>query len=1247
MLRCAPKVSCLPTAFFFPGRNKVLGTVWGTFLALSGMLFTFPLAQAQPVEEPAITSVNPPPPLPDADVLSEGTLRTKARLWLYDINRPPILVPEETAADYFLSRDRSLANALGQSALERVEVDAEVLGDYAQVTGRFSVVFAQDVVSTVNLGFGQVQISQQSFTGDPTRNRLQTNRDDPGWRWIVQGEPNTTQIATLTGVTRIEDDQERRSLHFSLPTAPCTLRLKLPPLADDLRVRREDVLHRKESTEGKVEVEVNCRGGEFTLSWRERADVPHVAAILATSETRFEVIDPTQPWLAHTTLKVRWHGSDAASQIRIELPPGGQWRPLPKSDHERYLILPVDEALPQTAAATGPTTNLLPPDGSQVELSKMAQAAVPVMLENIDVNRYDSLEVLLEWEWSPTLHPAESAASEVKIQTPILRGVDQHTGTIDCEVTSAYSIVFKEGSGSQFILQAPLMDTIGQHLLRFKFDRQPFDLKVVFRREQSLPTIRPTYLVNVDRHKLTLTMWFDCSFDTNQPQMELGLMLDEWVIQENTARVVSNFSDSFSSAGEVLQVVQQVDRDYIIRSTNGPPINYGGVRHIDQTWRVVAERAWSAEDHELFFQVPQIVRGRANGEPVIDHGSGALLITSESNVLLSWQEAAGTGLQRDSFSTEYERFAPLAGMRKPMVYRFQSSETTPRWAGRAELLPQQVTAGQQLELEVGASQVAIRQKYDLQVAYEALNNLQFAVRQDAAESQPPQVFINGKLVSARPLSLLEPSELQVMLAPDTAADPLAENDGGSGNSSTAATHHSWQSYQVDGPEILGATQVEIHSYVNWKSHEFTRPSDGVSPLDNAPAPDASTKPLASAEDEYTRVDIPLAQLLLPSGGRRTRQTWTLTADARVDVVEEANDLTSPAPAAGWPRGLQRTGTIDGTQTAIQLGVRPRQQVGIAPVRIEMSWLQSFVSDQKRRERFVARVSTNSEELQLKLPPAVNIREESLNISVNGFKSDEYSYDRFTDIVTIPLGGGQSSVHVVEVSYFLPDALSWISVLSISPPEILGAEPAEQFYWQLMTPSVQHLGWSPRELTAEWIWSWTGLCWHRASQFNQQRLEELIGAKSQESPPASANSYVMSGRGAIGTTDAWVLSRFILWFPVGLLAIAISFTALNYAIVRKPVVVFALAVGVAALATIWPDLAVLAGQTALLSVGLVALVWVSQAAVDSRVRRRSVFAARPSTYIDRSDHHSLARSGRPTSAIPAAPAHGSSTGTSGG
>lgn len=1223
------------------------------FLVIAAFFLAPSLVRAQNGEQTGVSPANPPSPLPD--VLSTGTLDPKARLHMYDKDGPPLLVPDQTAADYFLSRDRATNGTLGLPMLDRVEIEADVRGDFAQVTGRFSALFAEDMVTTVNLGFGQVQISQQSFSGDRRRNRLQTMRDDPGWRWIVQGEPNTTQTATLTGVTRIAEDKERRSLQFSLPTAPCTLRLKLPAQADDLRVRSEDVLQRKESTQTNVEVEVNCRGGEFFLSWRERADVPQVDAIVASSETRFEVIDPTQPWLARTTLKIRWHGRDANSQIRIELPPGGQWAPIPKSDNERYLILPLEEALSQAVETSVVNTEPKTATESREDVSEKTLPAMPLMLENIDITHYDVLEIPLEWEWSPTLPTADSATADIKIKTPTLLGVDLHTGFIDCVVSSAYSVVHKEGDdGTQLSHRA--LDSIGQHLLRFRFERQPYDSTVAFRREQSLPTIRPTYLVKVDRHKLTLTMWFDCSFDINQPQMEFGLMLDDWVLQENTARLVTDGSEPFSSSGEVLRVQQQDDRDYVIRSTNGPPNNFGGVRHVDQTWRVVAERAWSAEDRELFFQVPRIVRGRDNGEPVIDHGSGALLVMSDNNVLLSWQETASTGLQRDSFSSEYERFAPNAGIRKPMVYRFQSSETTPRWAGRAEPLPQQVIAGQQLDLQVGTTQVAIHQKFEIQVANEALNALRFAVRQDAFKSQPPQVLINGQLVSARPLSMHEPNELKSMLAGTPTPPSPADSKVETSQSEASPTNHWWQSYQVDVPEVLGATRVEILSSVNWKSNEPPRPTDTVSPLGKSATPNEPTKneptknepnssaPPDSTEGEYTRFDIPLAQLLLPSGVQYARQSWKLTTDASVDVVEDSGNWPiAQSLATNWLRGGQRTGILEGSQTVLQLKLRSREKLGTAPVRIEMSWLQSFVSDQKRRERFIARVTSSTDELQLKLPPAVNIRE--VNISVNGFKR-EPSYDRRTDIVTIPLGGSQGTSQVVEVSYFLPDALSWISVLSISPPEILGAEPAEQFYWQLLTPSVQHLGWCPPALTAEWTWKWSGLYWQRASQLNQQQLEDLIGAKSQEPPPASANSYVMSGRRVSGTTEAWVLSRFILWFPVGLLAIVISFTALNYAVVRKPVVVLALAVSVAAMATIWPDLAALAGQTALLSLGLVALVWVSQAAVDSRVRRRSVFSARPSTYIDRSDHYSQPRGGRHTAAIPPAPTHGSSTAVSG-
>ncbi len=1213
-------------------------------LVLSWWVVASPSVVAQSEGEQPFTPGNLLNPLPD--VLSEGTLQPKARLWLSDRDGNQILVPEETAEDYFSSRGGVSGGGIGLSpvALERVEVEADARGEAAHVTGRFSLVLSQDFATTVNLGFGEVQVNHTTFSGDTTQNRLLTVRDDPGWRWIVQGDPKLTQTATLTGVSRIVSELERRSLKISLPTAPCTLHIQLPSNADDLRVRNEDVLQRKDSTEGVVEVEVTCRGGEFTLSWRDRAELPQLAAVIASSETRFEVLDPTQPWLARTTLKLRWHGRDAPSQVRIELPPGGQWGPLPNSDPERYMILGQDEAWLEPPAvgvtAVGNPTELLAQDVHGDALA--SPAAMPLMLVNFDVSRNESLEnIELEWEWVPTLQQAESAATEIKIQTPVLHGVDQHTGLVDCIVTSAYAVVFKEGTGTQLVYQAPLMDTFGRHQLQFRFDRQPFDLKVNFRREQSLPTIRPTYLVHVDRHKLTLTMWFDCSFDTNQPQMELGLMLDEWVIQENTARMVSDPNNLFSSEGDVLRVMQQVDRNYVVRSTGGQTNNYGGVRHVDQTWRVVAERAWTPEDHELYFQVPQIIRGRVDGDPEIDHGSGAVLVTSDSNVLLSWQETAGTGLQPDSFSTEYERFVPPSAMRKPLVYRFQSSETTPRWAGRSELLPRQVTVGQDVELEVGMSQIAINQDFELQVANEALNELRFAVRLDAAESQPPQVLINGQLVSVKPLAQIEQHELNALLKPAAVRLPPATPDMESSNPSPSIPNAIWQTYQIDRPEILGATHVAIQSSVNWKASEIGRPADDGRPLTDDRT---SRGEQVSSEVAQTSVDVPLAQLLLPDGVRRARQAWTLTADPRIEALAEA----AKSPNSEALLGGQRSGTLDGVQTDIQLELRPRRLLGIAPVRIEMSWLQSFVSDQKRRERFVARVSSSSDELQLKLPPAANIREESVKISVNGFsQAQAYSYDRRSDIVTIPLSGGHGTSHVVEVSYFLPDSLSWISVLSVSPPEILGAEQDEQFYWQLLTPSVQHLGWSPRKLTAEWTWQWSGLCWKRASQLNQRQLEELLGARSQEPPPASANSYVMSGRGTIRATDAWVLSRFILWFPVGSLAIAISFTALNYSVVRKPSVVFALASALAAMATVWPDLAVLAAQTSLLSLGLVVLVWVCQAAVDSRVRRRSVFSTRPSTYIERSDQYSIARGGRATPAVAATASHGSSAGTSGG
>ncbi len=1150
-------------------------------VAASSLLHAQP-ESSEPATPPSVAS-----PLPD--ILGQGTLQPKARLFLSDRNGSLVLVTEETAEEYFRSRGK-LPNGeqgLPPAVIERVNVEVRVSGEIAYIASQFDAVLAQDFATAINLEFGSVQWNSWDFAGEPAQHRIQPLRNSTGWRWLALGKPDSKVVAKLQGVSKVTSELERRTARFTLPTAACSIALELPLNATDIRVRNEDVLERLDSSDS-VKLLVRSTGGDFTISWREQESVAQVAAVHATSDTQFEIVDPTHPWMATTTLNIRWYGEDAADEIEIRLPEGGHWRKIPNSDPGRYLIFSSDENTidvnqPELAVEIAP--NAVP---NQPE-------AVKLTLRNLNIARNETIEIDLDWEWAPNPKLADGLVTEVQVPSPTIGGVDRHSGTIDCVVTSAYAVVFKEGDGARLLRQG-LLDAYARQQVQFEFDRQPFDVTVIFRSEESLPTVRPTYLVHVDRNKLTMTMWFDCSFETDQPQLEL--ILDEWVILENSARVVNDANSLFSNSGEVLRVQQQVNRNYLIRNSNWDLSNYANKRHVDQIWRVVAERAWTPADKELYFQVPQIIRGSINGNSAKDHGSGAMLVTSEANVLLDWLETAGTGLQRDSFSTEYEFFLPASdrGIRKPLVYHFQSSETTPRWAGKADLLPRQISLAQLVDLNANDSQLTISQNFELQVANEPIDRLKFAVRKDANFEQ---ATINGNLVTTRMVEVLPEPDLRSSLFNGASA----EHSSG-GNSSME-----WQVYEIQGgPDLLGVSNITITSSIVWRRSD--------KPVETSDAQE-------SQPDVPIALNLPLAALLLPSDSRRTRHEWSLVTNPYVEIVSDTESGLLPETLLSTVRVHE----FSAQQLELPLVLKLRQWQESDDLRINKSWLQTFVNGSKRRDRFVAQVVTSASEINVRLPAETNILE--VQVSVNGYNQD-CGIDQRLGVLKIPLIGKATERQVVEISYFLPDSLFWTTRLDVTPPQIIGAVQDDQFFWQLITPAVQHLALGPSELTAEWTWQWSGMWWERKSSLGQKQLEEWIATDYQEPPPASANSYVMSGRGQTRFTSVWVLSRFVLWFPVGILAIAVSFLALNFPAVRRPIAVYATAVIIAGLSTIWPDIAVLAGQTAVLSLGLVALVWVIQAAVDSRVRRRSVFSARPSTYIDRSDPVSFARAPRASS-----------------
>src|SRR5690606_6126125 len=165
------------------------------------LLPSWAVAQGEPTEP--FTPENLLSPLPE--VLSEGTLQPKARLWFSDRNGNMVLAPEEFAEDYFSSRGSSAtagtSGGFAAAALEKVELDVTVDGDVAKVVGRFSTVLTNDYATSIPLGLGTVQWNHWVFSGPNKQNRLQPSREEPGWRWIVQSAADVPSSATLQGVT--------------------------------------------------------------------------------------------------------------------------------------------------------------------------------------------------------------------------------------------------------------------------------------------------------------------------------------------------------------------------------------------------------------------------------------------------------------------------------------------------------------------------------------------------------------------------------------------------------------------------------------------------------------------------------------------------------------------------------------------------------------------------------------------------------------------------------------------------------------------------------------------------------------------------------------------------------------------------------------------------------------------------------------------------------------------------------------
>jgi hypothetical protein len=1164
--------------------GRAVACIWGT-LILSALLVGSHVGRAQEPEEPSAPKVGGARDLPG--ILNEGTIDTTARLYLDD-NGKPILVPAESYETFLKSKSEQTAQRNAQSQLpsfvfEQSEIEIVANGSQARLAGTFKVALSTSAPSAVSipLRFDSCQLTKPPQFSGGGENLLEVRNGSSGYQWYLQGEPGSKHSANLQGGTVITKQGERNELKISLPRSPCSVNVTLPQNATDEKVSGEgNEFFDRQATKDSVVLQIQASGGEISISWRDADIRNRLSAIDADSTTTIEIEEPNNVWKARTDLTLRWYGSEATDTIVLNLPRGARWTQLPSSLNENYSVSEIAEDV-----------NL-----SQELDPKTSARPQRLKIRNLDPSLMQPIDLPLEWEWEPPAESDDTLGKSIKIPSITLDGVDGHTGTVEFVMPNTYMPIWREEPGTKLVQQSRPVELLDRNQYLFRFSRQPLQLTARFRRPLNLASIRPTYLVHIDGNKMKLTGWLDCDFDSSQP-LAISILPGDWIV--DSVEAVDKIAPH--ATGEQLDLQTQSDGSYSVTNVNAEPIELNAQRRMRQTWRVIAYRPLEKkETNELSFQLPQLKPGSNDSvDSRYDHGTGILIVTSSDNLLLKSQSSLTQGLLIDSLVPQWQPLLESTEAKQPLVYRFQSRGDMPFWSGTAAPLPQQIVLAQSAELNVSATAVRILQNFDLQVANEPLSHLRLAIRNDAVEHLDPQVTINGAPVQVLRINSLE--------------EP-GGNQAASNAQQAAVVGVGWKLFEsVSDSPLRGAIQLSVLTTVPWN---------------------------AQSSPQLTAINIPLVQLLVPRETRVRKQTWSVRADREIEVFESipvppgitasdgSSDLEIPDGDSREPNeirvkasqlitALSEPHELNAGQAEVILSARKLESLAYVPVRIGRSWLQTTINGSERRDRYCAQIESTFPRLSIRIPSSRNLN----HVFVNGQRV------KFTGEGTqfqVELPSNDRRQHQLEVWMTSSESLAWISTLDVDVPQIEGSQFYDRFYWQLAVPSIQHMGFSSARMTPEWIWKWNGIWWSRESGMKQPDLEQWVGATLQTDLPLSVNCYLLSSFGGGRSFQVWVLSRFMMWLPIGMAAILVSVLLISFRSLRHPAFLLLAAGGLATAAMLAPDLAVLLGQTALMSLGLVILMLVTQAAIESRVRRRSVFTVRPSHYADRSDHFSLAR-----------------------
>lgn len=464
---------------------------------------------------------------------------------------------------------------------------------------------------------------------------------------------------------------------------------------------------------------------------------------------------------------------------------------------------------------------------------------------------------------------------------------------------------------------------------------------------------------------------------------------------------------------------------------------------------------------------------------------------------------------------------PTTAQTAPLVYRDLGGGEPALFVATLRRRQRLTTVSGHATVRLERQQLQIEQRLEYRVAHDPQRHCWLTVPREAAAAGALQVWFDGQ-----PL----PVETQTALP-----DPVDSGLMRLGFSLPAAQ--------------LGMFQVQVRQSL---------------PLDwDRQGPYPLTLPLAVPPDE------------LPTRFLGQRVDFLLGEGVRIEPeLETVDELARPIPVPS--AGAAATFTWEKPVCLSHWMLRLTPGAEGALVTVPRMWVQTWLGAQVRRDRVCLHLQTTREQVRLRLP--AGIQTTSVQVAVDAQEVRGELREPRMLIVPLPPAPAQRDF-VVEVAYTLPPpetAWGWRPT-DLRCPQVEDASPPRRVYWQLVLPEDCFLLLPPSDLVAEMTPAMATWPWLRQPVMDQPQLEAWIQATRQPPLPRSSRRYLFGTLGRWPTLETVIVHRRLLVVTASSTLLVLGLLLIHIPWLRRPGLLWVLAVGLLAGSLIAPDTALLIAQ----------------------------------------------------------------------